>query len=147
MIQSENRIQSREGDSRSFMELIKELRDEITTLLRQEVKLAKTETSEKVSTAARHAASLAVGAVIAFGGFLVLLLAATVGLYVALTAAGMSHANAGWVAPLVVGAVFAVIGGLLLQKSLHALKHESFDLERTKASVNADKEWIKEKVS
>jgi xanthine/uracil permease len=149
MIQPDNRIRADQSDrdSRSFTELLKELRDETITLLRQEVNLAKTEASEKISVAGRNAASLAVGGVIAFAGFLVLLMSATVGLYVGLVAAGMSHATAGWVAPLVIGAVVTMVGTTMIQKAVHTFKHESFDLERTKASVAADKQWITEKVS
>jgi uncharacterized small protein (DUF1192 family) len=149
MIQTENRMRGHEahGDSRSLMELIKELRDETITLLRQEVALAKTETSEKASVAGRNAASLAIGGLVAYAGLMFLLLAATVGLYVGLVEAGLTNATSGWTAPLIVGGVVTVIGWVMVQKALHTFRNESFDLERTKASINADKDWIKEKVS
>ena len=41
--------------------LLRELRDETTTLLRQEVKLAKTELKENVSRMGSHAAHIAIG--------------------------------------------------------------------------------------
>jgi len=149
MIQSENRMREHDvqGDSRSLMDLIKDLRDETVKLLRQEMILAKTETTEKLSRAGRNAASLAVGGVIAYAGLMFLLIAATVGLYVGLVAAGVSHATSGWLAPLIIGGIVTIIGAVMVQKALHTFRNESFDLERTKASVAADKDWITNKVS
>jgi len=149
MIQSENRMRDHElhRDSRSLMDLIKDLRDETVTLLRQEVTLAKTETTEKVSVAGRNAAFLCTGGLIAYAGLMFVLLAAVVALYVALVAAGGSHATSGWLSPLIIGGVVTAIGAVLVQKALHTFRNESFDLERTKASVTADKEWIQEKVT
>jgi len=149
MIQSENRMREHDvqRDSRSLMDLIKDLRDETVKLLRQEMILAKTETTEKLSRAGRNAASLAVGGVIAYAGLMFLLIAATVGLYVGLVAAGVSHATSGWLAPLIIGGIVTIIGGVMVQKALHTFRNESFDLERTKASVAADKDWITNKVS
>jgi len=149
MIQTENRIRNRESqtDSRSLVDLIKELRNETVTLLRQEVALAKTEASDKASAAGRNALSLAVGGLIAYAGAFLLLMAAIVGLYVGLVAMGVPHAHSGWLAPLIIGGLVALIGGLMVQKALHAFRNESFALERTRASVVADKEWIQEKVN
>jgi hypothetical protein len=149
MIQSENRMREHDvqGDSRSLMDLIKDLRDETVKLLRQEMILAKTETTEKLSRAGRNATSLAVGGVITYAGLMFLLIAATVGLYVGLVAAGVSHATSGWLAPLIIGGIVTIIGAVMVQKALHTFRNESFDLERTKASVAADKDWITNKVS
>jgi cation transport ATPase len=149
MIQAENRLHAREsvsGHDRSLIGLLKELRDETMTLLRQEVDLAKTETSEKMSRVGRNVGYLAVGGVILGAGFLVLLMAGVVGLYVGLVAAGLSHATSGWLAPLIVGAVVAIIGYSFLQKAISTLRRETIVPERTRASLVADKEWIQEKV-
>lgn len=151
MMQTENRnrLSEREGfngDHRSLVDLLKELRDETLLLFRQEVDLAKTEMSEKASRAGRNVGYLAAGGIVAAMGALILLLGVVVGLYVALTEAGLSHATAGWLAPLIVGGIVAVIGYGLIQKSITTLKQESLALERTKASLIADKNWIQEKV-
>jgi xanthine/uracil permease len=135
-----------EHDGRSATDLFKELRDEVTRLVRQEVALAKTEMSEKTSRWTRNGAYLAAGAAIAFAGFTVLLLAAAAGLYVGLVAAGLSHATAGWLAPLIVGVIVAAIGYGLIQKAISTFKHESAVPERTVQSLADNKQWVKEKV-
>ncbi len=150
MIQTDrNRLAGQEradGEHRSLVDLLKELRDESMLLFRQEVDLAKTEMSEKASRAGRNVGYLAAGGVVAAMGALILLLGIVVGLYVGLTAAGLSHATAGWLAPLIVGGGVAGIGYGLIQKAITTLKNESLVPERSKASLVADKNWIKEKV-
>jgi hypothetical protein len=71
---SEPRAASRDG--RSMVELLKELRDETVTLMRQEVALAKVELSEKAVRYGRNIAYLAIGGLILYAGLLFLLAAA-----------------------------------------------------------------------
>lgn len=133
--------------ARPMMDLIRELRDESMTLVRQEVALAKTEVSEKVSRVGSNSAQLAVGGAIAYAGLLFLLVAATAGLYVGLVAMDLSHMTAGWLAPLIIGAIVALIGYAMVQKALNTLKSEPLVPERTAESLRDDKEWLERKVS
>jgi Putative Actinobacterial Holin-X, holin superfamily III len=92
------------GDEHSMAELLKMLSEQTTTLVRQEVELAKAEMSAK-------GRQLGLGAGM-FGG------AAVVGLFAvgALTAAiilALSLAMAGWLAALIVAAVYGAIAGAL----------------------------------
>jgi hypothetical protein len=64
-----------------------------------------------------------------------------------LTAAGLSHATAGWLSPLIVGAIVTGIGYALVQKAIATFKHESLTPERTVETLQDNKNWIKEKVS
>lgn len=151
MLHTESRIRAEhhadgDGNGRSLTNLIKELRTETTTLLRQEVALAKSEMSEKVSRISRNSAYMAVGGVIAMAGLIVLLLALSAGLYVGLVAAGLSNMNAGWLAPLIVGVVTAIIGYVLIQKAISTIREESLIPERTKETLKDDTQWVKEKV-
>jgi hypothetical protein len=134
-------------DGRSVVDLVKELRDEMTQLLRQEVALARVEISEKVSIAGRNIAYLAIGGLIIYAGLLILLVAASAATYVGLVAAGMTHFTAGWLAPLIIGAVVAVIGYVFVQKALSAFKRESLVPKQTVQSVKETKQWVQEKVS
>lgn len=136
-----------EHNGRSATELVKELRDEVTHLIRQEVALARVEVSEKAARMARNAAYLATGGAIAFAGLIILLMAASAGLYVGLWAAGLSHATSGWLAPLIVGVVVGLIGYALVQKAISTFKRESLMPERTVQSMEHNKHWVKEKVS
>jgi uncharacterized membrane protein YqjE len=147
-----NRIEERSdqmaaADGRSLTGLVRELRDEAIVLVRQEVALARTEMSEKAARVARNSAFIGVGAFLAYAGLFVLLLAGVVGLYLGLVAAGLTHATAGWLSPLIIGAVLAVVGYVFIQKGLSTLKHESIVPERTVESIKADKEWMEEKVT
>ena len=132
------------GDARdrSIGSLIKELRDETTTLFRQEIALAKTEMSEKASSAGKNAASIGAGAAVLMAGALVLLLGVSALLYWALVKMGVSHYVSGWLAPLIVGGVTALIGYSLVQKGVSALKRISPVPEKTVESIKEDKQWL-----
>jgi hypothetical protein len=151
MAMETHRFRSRDYEGpengRTLTDLLKELRDESIRLLRQEFALAKTEVSDKAVRTGRNVGYLAAGGAIAFAGALVLLFACVVGLYVALTAAGLSHATAGWLSPLIVGGIVTAIGYGFVQKALTTLKNESLTPERTVETMQDNTQWIKEKVS
>ena len=132
-------------EERSIGQLLKELRDETTTLLRQEVDLAKTEMAEKASRTGRNLGSLAVGGGVAFLGALALLAAVIYGLTSILNQF-MSVGVAIWLAPLIVGLVLAAIGYSLVQKALATLRQESLTPRRTTQTLQENKEWLKSKM-
>lgn len=132
-------------EERSIGQLLKELRDETTTLLRQEVDLAKAEISEKASRTGKNLGSLAVGGGVAFLGALALLAAVVYGLTSILNQF-MSVGVAIWLAPLIVGLVLAAVGYSMLQKALAALKQESLTPQRTTQTLQENKEWLKAKM-
>lgn len=132
---------------RSITDLFKDLRDETVVLVREEVNLAKTEISENVNRLGRNGAYLGVGALIAFAGLIVLLFAASAGLYMGLVAADVSNATAGWLAPLIVGGVVVLIGYALVQKAISTLKDAPLVPERAVRSVKEDTNWVKQKVA
>jgi xanthine/uracil permease len=129
-------------EERSIGQLLKELRDETTTLLRQEVDLAKTEISEKASRTGRNLGSVAVGGGVAFLGALALLAAVIYGLTSILNQF-MSVGVAIWLAPLIVGLVLAAIGYSLVQKALATLRQESLTPQKTTQTLQENKEWLK----
>lgn len=137
------------GDDRpSVGQLLKDLRDESGTLLRQEVALAKTEISEKVATAGRNAASIAVGGAVALAGLLFVLAAIAFGLYSLMTRTlDVSPGLAMWLAPLIVGVVVGLIGYAMVQKGLSTLKRMSPVPEKTVQTLKEDKQWLTNKVS
>jgi len=151
-IRTENRMEHHvenrlEADGRSITGLLRDLRDETTVLLRQEVALAKTEISEKAARAGRNVAYLATGGLVAYAGVLFLLLAATAGLLVALEAMGLDRSVTLWLAPLIVGGIVALVGYGLVQKGITTLKHESLVPEKTRESVQENKQWLQDKMS
>jgi hypothetical protein len=137
----------RRNEHRPLTELVRELRDETTDLVRSEVKLAKIEISEKVSRIGRNSVYTMIGGAIAQAALVVLMLAAAAGAYVALVEfADFSHETAGWLGPLAVGLLGAIFGYIFIHKGIHAITSESMIPERTVESLRDDKDWAERKV-
>lgn len=132
-------------DDRSLGQILRDLRDETSQLLRQEVDLAKTEMSEKMSRLGTNMGSVATGGAVLFAGALVLLAALTLGL-IALFSQLMDRDVAMWLAPLLVGGVLAAIGYGMVKKALQALKQEGIAPKRTTQSLKENKEWLTAKM-
>ena len=122
-------------DDRSLGELFTELAQETSTLVRQEVNLAKTEMSQKASTAGRHAGVLAAGGALAYAGLLAILAALIVLL---------DNVMPLWLSALLVGLVVVVVGYLLVRRGLDALKQEDFAPRETIETLKEDQRWAKD---
>lgn len=131
---------------RSLGELIKELRDESLSLLRQEVKLVKAEMADKANTMAANVASIAVGGLVAYAGMLFVLFSLVTGLGLFLVQIGL-EVHAAWMAPLIVGAVVSLIGYTMVQKGINTLKKTPVVPEKAAESIKEDKQWLQSKVS
>jgi len=122
-------------DDRSLGELFAELSRQTTTLVRQEVALAKTEMSQKVSSVGKDVASLAAGGAVAYAGFLGIMAAVVILL---------AEVLPWWLAALVVGIVVTLVGYMLVQRGLTALKHEDMAPRQTIETLRDDAEWAKQ---
>ncbi|MDQ6834102.1 MAG: phage holin family protein [Chloroflexota bacterium] len=125
-------------DERSLGELLGDLMQQTGTLVRQEMKLATTELSDKASRVGKDVGALAVGGAVAYAGFLALLAAIIIGL----GQLGLPW----WIAALIVGVVVVGIGGLMVQKGLTALKHQNMMPQQTITSLKEDQTWVKEQI-
>lgn len=123
-------------DDRSLGELFSELAHESSTLVRQEIALARTELSQKAALAARGVGFVAVGGVLAYAG----LLAVMAAIIVALGAVGIPL----WLSALLVGIVFAATGYAFIRKGLGALKSRGLQPRQTMESLREDARWAKE---
>lgn len=132
-------------DGRSIAALFRGIIEDTRTLLRQEVRLAGAEVSEKASAAGRNAASIAMGGAVAFAGVLFMLGAVTAGLYVGL-AQFIDTGIALWVAPLIVGTVVALVGWALIRKGVSTLKRMRVVPERTRDSLKETGRWMQHTV-
>ena len=130
----------------SIPTLLRELRDETTTLLRQEVALAKSEMKENVSRMGSHATHIAVGAFVAYAGIIVLLIGIGHLLGALLVRAGIDQQVAQWLAPSVVGLVVAIIGWVMLSRAKHAIAHDDLVPKQTIASLRENKQWAESKL-
>jgi fatty acid desaturase len=126
------------NDERSLGELLGDLARDMGVLVRQEVQLATTEMTHKASRAAQEVGTIVVGGLVAYAGLLAILAAVIVGL----AAAGFGW----WQAALLVGVIVAVIGGLLVQRGLAALKHADLAPRKTMETLKEDTQWAKDRM-
>jgi uncharacterized membrane protein YqjE len=129
----------------SIVDLLKDLRDESIALMRQQIELAKQETSEKISKLTRNAAMLAVGAVVAYTGVIFLLNGFNYLGAWGFVSAGLSQSAAVMIMSFIIGAIVAITGYVLVQKAAKTLKHTSPLPEKTIQSMKEDREWIARK--
>jgi hypothetical protein len=126
------------NDERSLGELFGDLARDMGVLVRQEVQLATTEMTHKASRAVQDVGMIAVGGLVAYAGLLAILGAVIVGL----AAAGFGW----WQAALLVGVIVAVIGGLLVQRGIAALKHADLAPRQTMETIKEDTQWAKDRM-
>lgn len=126
-------------DQRTLPMLIGDLMRDAVVLVRQEIQLAKAEAAEKVSVIGSAIAAMAVGGLVLFAGFLVLLDAAVY--FIAEQFAGTVPL---WLSALLVGAGVTIIGLVLVLKARAALTAENLTPERTVRSLAQDADMLKE---
>lgn len=131
----------RTGDADSVSGLVSELWRHSTTLVQEEVELAKTEVAEKATHAAVSAGAIAIGGAVLFGGFIVLLQAAVNSLMRLLP-----PDMAAWLAPAIVGLVVIVLGFIMVSGGIKALDMKQLAPRRTMDSLHRDTDMVKEHV-
>jgi hypothetical protein len=125
-------------DERALGELFGDLARDMGVLVRQEVGLATTEIAHKATGAARDVAIVAVGGLVAYAGLLGILAALVIGL----AAAGLSW----WQAALAVGVVVALVGAVVVQRGMAALKRVDFAPRATLETLKEDTQWAKDQM-
>lgn len=119
------------GKAFSVFRLTDEFRREITSLVKDEVQLAKIEFSEKLNVIKRNAIALGIGTFVSFAGLVVLSLA--MGRLLALFFEGLdwSPALSNFVGIVTAGLVVALIGLVFLLKGIKTFSKSSLKPERT----------------
>jgi hypothetical protein len=135
------------SEQRSLPDLIKELMNDVTSLFRKEVQLAKAEAGEKVGKAIVGVEMLAAGGILAIAALGVLLSAAVAGVAALLMSMGMGEAAASGIAALIVGGIVALIAYTLIMRGVSALKAQNLMLDRTAHSLERDASVLKEKTN
>jgi xanthine/uracil permease len=126
-------------DERSLGDLFSDLSRETTTLVRQEVQLAKAELTQSATEAARGIGMLVAGGAVAYAGLFFLLLAIVFGLI-----------DAGWdawLSALVVGLVVVAIGAVLVLRARESLKPANLAPQKTVETLKEDAAWAKEQIT
>jgi uncharacterized membrane protein YqjE len=124
-----------EGRERPTADLLRELSDQTTTLVRKEIELAKVELSEKGKRAGAGAGM--------FGGAGLLAVFA-LGALTACVILALATAMAPWLAALIVGVVYAAIAGVLALAGRKQVRRATPPLpEQAVDSTKEDLEWVK----
>jgi MFS family permease len=120
---------------RPLGELVKQLAEQTSTLVRQEIDLAKAETTLKAKTAGKGAGLIGAAAVVgllaagALTAFLIMLL---------------DGALANWLSALIVAVVFAAIAGALAMAGRNRIQRATPPVpEQTVETVKEDAQWAK----
>lgn len=124
-------------DERSIGDLLKDLFQDLSTLVRQEINLAKTEMTQKASRAGKNVGFLAAGGAVAYAGFLAVL-AGIIALLAQIPFVPV------WLSALVVGLVVAGVGYFLVRKGLTALQEEEPVPQETVETLKEDREWLRD---
>jgi hypothetical protein len=129
-------IEPRVKPERSLGTLLSDITGETVELVRQELALFKAEMQEKLGRAGIGAALLGAAALVAYSGWVFLLLAAVLALALVLPA---------WAAALIVGVLVVGVGGVLALIGRSRMRADALAPERTVRSLREDQAWIKER--
>jgi len=121
----------------SIGELFASLARDTSNLVRQEVELAKTEMTQKVTSLGKDAGMIGAGAALAYAGLLALIAAVILGLGELIPL---------WLSALIVGLVVVGIGYALIQRGRSAMSRLDLTPRQTIETLKEDKEWAKDQV-
>jgi len=130
---------SADVQGKSLGDLFSDLTRETSTLVRQEVALARAEISQKASRLGKDVGLIAAGGAVAYAGLILILFGVALGL----AALGMSP----WIAYLLVGIVAGLLGGMIARqgvKGVSGLKHADPVPHQTVETLKDDARWAKE---
>ena len=125
-------------DERSLGDLFGDLSRQLSTLVRKEIDLARTEVTSRARAATQDAALVGAGGALAYAGLLVLLAAVVL----LLIDAGLEP----WLAALLVAVAVMAIGAALVWRGREGLRTTSLTPERTIETLKEDAEWAKEQI-
>ncbi len=131
----------------NIADLLRQLRDDTTELVREEVVLAKTELKEKMAVTARNSVYLVIGGLIGSSALLILLMAFSYLLSQLMISRGMEIGTAGFLGFLIVALMAAIVAFLMVSKALKAFGNENLTPDRTVRSLREDKQWAQNKIS
>lgn len=129
-------MQARQRDDRSLGELFSELSNETTTLVREEINLAKAELTEKATEVGKDVGFLAVGGAVLYAGLLAFIAACIIALNLIV--------HLWWLSAAIIAIVVVGIGYFLVRRGLDALRQTSLAPTRTIDTLKGDAAMLKE---
>ncbi len=120
---------------RSLGELFSDLSEQTAALIKQEMRLAKVELSDKLSDVGKHA--MMIGAAVAFG------LAAVITVAAAITLLLIEIGVEPWLSAAITAAALGLTAYLLAQSGISALRKKSIAPVETIHSLKETTQWLK----
>jgi hypothetical protein len=119
----------------SIFGLVRDLKHEAKMFVREEIQLARTEVSEKISTFAGNATAVGIGGFVAYAGLIVLLCGLGVLVAFAFSKLGLSTLMSSFLGLGIIGLVVIATGTVMLMKGINGMKKHSLTPERTIESL------------
>lgn len=129
-------MQARQRDDRSLGELFSELSHETTTLVREEITLAKAELADKAAEVGKDVGFLAIGGAVLYAGFLAFLAACILALQLIV--------HLWWLSAAIIAVVVLGAGYALVRRGLDALRQANLAPNRTLDTLRQDAAMLKE---
>jgi hypothetical protein len=126
------------SSAESTADLLHRLIDDLATLVRKELALAKAEITHSVSEAKTGLTGVAAGGAVLYTGVLALIAAAILALTEVMPA---------WGAALIVGALLAIVGYAMLKSGRQKLRPANLKPEQTQESLRKDKQMFERRPS
>jgi hypothetical protein len=123
-----------EQADRSIPELLKQLSNETTTLVRQELDLAKAEMAEKGKQAGKGAGMFGAAGLFGLGAF-----GALTAMFIALLGLAMDT----WIAALIVAVVYGAVAAILAMRGKNKIQEATPPAPQTVETLKEDVEWAK----
>ncbi|HET6386360.1 MAG TPA: phage holin family protein [Armatimonadota bacterium] len=124
-----------QANEKSLGELFSDLAKETSTLVRQEVNLARAEMTDKLARMAKGAGLIAAGGVLAFAGLLAIVAVLIIALAIAIP---------WWASALIVGFMLIGAGGFLGMTGMVSLKQLDMAPRQTIETLKDDAQWAKD---
>jgi hypothetical protein len=134
------------SDQPAIAELLKDLREESTLLLREELALARKEITEKISITARNLSYIVAGSLVAYTALIFLLFAFSSLISQVLVQQGFSLGWAVLFGFLVVAIIVGLVSVGLIFKGVQAVRELSLVPEKTVETLKEDKTWAQNKI-
>ncbi len=122
----------------SIRELFSNLAQSMSSMMRKEFELARVEMTAKARSSVKNVAMIGIGAVVLFGGFLVLLFAAVYALAAVLPP---------WAAALIVAVVVLLAGALIAAAGIKRLKQTDLKPTQAISSIKESRIWMKQQLT
>jgi Putative Actinobacterial Holin-X, holin superfamily III/PUCC protein len=129
--------ENRPMENKPLGDLFSDLATDMSSLVRQEVALAKLEIAQKAKYVGRNVGYLVVGGAVAYAGLLAVI-AAIIML--------LDNYMPSWGAALLVGILVALIAWLLIGKAMSALQQADLTPRETVETLKEDATWMKQQI-